>query len=1119
MVLPVIAALLASVLQQNHSHSGRLLAATDQGGIGTACTYTNHGAVATVTDDRGKVTTNIYDEATGWLKAVRYPDGKGVVYTYDLNGNIATATYASAVSSTGEISTDQYEWGPGLRPQTYTYRYDEGNRVIQEWDPLNHLTTREYDTAGRLYKVTDPDGRSITTSYDGAGRTDSTVADPGRLVTKYAYDPKGPLASVRYPDGRTVAYTYDDLGRKKKETRTGEGTTIFKYDERHDLKFATDALKNVAEYFYDDAHRLVQTTLPGGRTSARNYDRAGFLKRMRDQKGQEFAFTNRDNGQRGKLWMGEENGGGLLGTWSYEGNTPTSDGALSWGLDDAGRVASCGWAAYAYGNPLGLLTRTSYGGVNLDYGYDDAGRMASITDGTNSLTYTERTPGGLPKAAQYGNGITRTWGYDANWNLNKLAYKKDTETLAEFSVLNDAYGRRRALDIVPTNEHFVYDYDAASRLKQELRTLDGVPTNTEYKYDAVGNRTEKHINGDLQEKYVYSDRYQLSEIQDALGLKRVGFEYDLNGNTKKKQVFAGGGAGVASRSAGAGSRALPGGPLESEITYEWDELNRLTTATRTVGAPTEATFTYAGTMGWQMTSQTVNGETRNFNWGYGGELLCETIPNVGARTYVNAGVDQVLWSKDNGGAKFWLNGANGSVFGITDSVGSVTERQRFDAFGNTQATDPGGAPAPSPSGNRLGFQGRTNIGELGIQYFRNRFYDPQIGRFLSRDPLGLVDGPAVYSAFGGNPVGNVDPMGTEWVWNAAINDYEWIARPGEFGYGSGPMGQFLAWWKRPAKPGQAPAASAGGGNAATSLIWLNRNPGHAAGIALGTLGNIAVETKNLFYNGIFSVATLMGTGERADLGQTQAFFTAGNTSQALTAIERQRASGVSEASIRWGVFSETAAAPYFSGRRMVGAFYSGNPQGAVEQGTIFALTAAPAATLPFAKGSPAVAFVRRAGSAFVEEIRAAGQAMTREGVPGVSMTAVGDQGVFGFFEGDVVHPNLAPYAGAEARGILDIVGYDVSLESTFSGNVAVDLLKSPRPGMNLVTLSHVEAQAAAILRLTNIQEAVLYINRRPCSPVGGQGCMQLLPKMLPKGKQLRVIGPDFDETFVGTGPQ
>ena len=65
---------------------------------------------------------------------------------------------------------------------------------------------------------------------------------------------------------------------------------------------------------------------------------------------------------------------------------------------------------------------------------------------------------------------------------------------------------------------------------------------------------------------------------------------------------------------------------------------------------------------------------------------------------------------------------NGSVYGLTDSAGSVIERQRFSAFGSTELLTPNSEPR-TPNwivGNRLGFQGRSHFSELGLQYLRAR---------------------------------------------------------------------------------------------------------------------------------------------------------------------------------------------------------------------------------------------------------------------------------------------------------------------------------------------------------------------------------------------------------------
>jgi RHS repeat-associated protein len=63
--------------------------------------------------------------------------------------------------------------------------------------------------------------------------------------------------------------------------------------------------------------------------------------------------------------------------------------------------------------------------------------------------------------------------------------------------------------------------------------------------------------------------------------------------------------------------------------------------------------------------------------------------------------------------------------------------------------------------NPFGYHGRQHDFETGLIYFRNRYYDPEIGRFISADPLGYVDGPSQYAFAMNDPVNYGDPLGLE----------------------------------------------------------------------------------------------------------------------------------------------------------------------------------------------------------------------------------------------------------------------------------------------------------------------------------------------------------------------
>jgi hypothetical protein len=146
----------------------------------------------------------------------------------------------------------------------------------------------------------------------------------------------------------------------------------------------------------------------------------------------------------------------------------------------AGRVATVSGAGgvtvnYQYEHPLGLLTGKGYNGIGLSYSYDDAGRIRGVSDGTRSLEYTSRTPGGLPLQAQYRTGaenpLTAAWTYDALWNVAVMQYARGAEVLDAIQAAHDRCGHRTSLAVAPTGESFSYGYDAAWRLTSEVRTL------------------------------------------------------------------------------------------------------------------------------------------------------------------------------------------------------------------------------------------------------------------------------------------------------------------------------------------------------------------------------------------------------------------------------------------------------------------------------------------------------------------------------------------------------------------------------------------------------------------------------------------------------------------------
>jgi RHS repeat-associated protein len=102
---------------------------------------------------------------------------------------------------------------------------------------------------------------------------------------------------------------------------------------------------------------------------------------------------------------------------------------------------------------------------------------------------------------------------------------------------------------------------------------------------------------------------------------------------------------------------------------------------------------------------------------------------------------------------FYCQQANYNVVAVTSDAGVIVDRINYDPYGEATLAV-GGA-----TGNPYLFQGRRWDSDTGLYYFRNRDYDPELGRFAQRDTLGYVDGMSLYQYASGNPVVRTDPMG------------------------------------------------------------------------------------------------------------------------------------------------------------------------------------------------------------------------------------------------------------------------------------------------------------------------------------------------------------------------
>jgi RHS repeat-associated protein len=125
---------------------------------------------------------------------------------------------------------------------------------------------------------------------------------------------------------------------------------------------------------------------------------------------------------------------------------------------------------------------------------------------------------------------------------------------------------------------------------------------------------------------------------------------------------------------------------------------------------------------------------------------------------------------------------------VTDGTKTVVERYRYDAYGVRTVADANGTPLDqnvSNNGMRYGYTGRPFDSVTGLGYYRARWYHPSLGRFISRDPAGYIDGGNLYQYTRGNPIWYIDPSGLgSQVWDGMFND-TFASRVVESGYAIG----------------------------------------------------------------------------------------------------------------------------------------------------------------------------------------------------------------------------------------------------------------------------------------------------------------------------------------------
>ena len=741
------------VKQFEYDANGRLVAEVDGSGMRTTRAYDQRGQVVAISFPGGGTAETKYD-ALGRIQSSSDLQGQGSAYIYDALGRIAET-----------ISLDTTPNDPNDNPRLRT-EYDANGQVIAEIDEFENRTEFSYDAAGRLTRTRDPLGGVTTYTYDADGHRTSETDALGR-TTRFVHDELGREVQTIFADGSFTRTIYND-GRGQHQVQAGDvaetvdedgNITKYLHDLAGRLAKVTDAAGGVTEYRYNELGQLIaqrnavgQETryeynlngfrtaiiLPLGQRSSRSYDASGQVTSQTDFNGQQIRFAYDPSGKMTSKTLPDSR------VISYTYNAKK----LRQSVAD-----SRGTTSYAYNSLNQLTSVVQPDGQSISYEYDKAGRQIGIitSGGRSTTTYDAlgrraTTVGPDGKITRYTydavsnlirtdlpNGMVETRQYDLRNRLLAIETKNSTGPVSSLRYTLSKSGKRITSTDDVLGTLTTYSYDSVGRLIGETTAKSStILRQITYKYDAVGNRLERNDSLEGITSYTYDSNGRL--ISSSLNGKVTQFTYDANGNELTRVRGA-----------------------SDTVTSRWDAENRLI-STEIVSGPTVQHFSYEYDADGNRVKLDRDGVISQFLIDSQSDLpqvVLEYSPG-GTTSVIYVRGERLVGEIRGGNSTYYVLDGLGSTVAMADNTGAVVRNLTYDGFGRVLSGIPG-------STNFFGFAGEQTDLPLGWSYLRARYYDADLGRFVSRDPFeGFATDPQSQEKYlyaHGDPVNNVDPTG------------------------------------------------------------------------------------------------------------------------------------------------------------------------------------------------------------------------------------------------------------------------------------------------------------------------------------------------------------------------
>ena len=809
--------------------------------------------------------------------------------------------------------------------------------VITSYDPLGrpvsiqqpghaHAETMVYEPGkNRLASTADATGAVTQFSYvpqeqPGAGKVQSITAADGAVTTSQ-YDLLGRV--LRVSGGRTypVAYGFDAYGQLETITtwqnyagNQGQAVTRMAYEASTGLLLSrTDAANRVTTYTYDNARRLLTRTGARGISASYGYDPV-----TADFASVDFndATPSRDFGydRLGRM-LTATTANVARSTFSYHPVTLllqtetiehdlNGDGTMDFERSlTASRDSLLRTESYSLGNGVPLDTSASFEYETV------AGRVKSITTHTSqafTYGYDSARPSLVSSLTGPLHRVVNTWETDRN-----VLDVKSNQTLAGavISALDytvNEVGQRTAVQTngsafsAPNAAGWSWEYDALGQLSKATHATTSTH-HQGYVYDDIGNRKEATTGPPASPATTTAYAANLLNQYSSISQEPAPLvpQHDLDGN-----LLSGAAGSAAGKS------------------FEWDATNRLSTIKnandaelvryaydhlgrkiRRIEAGSSRLFLYQG---WHCIAEysVASGSAsliKTYTWGQ----------DASGGAFGAGGAGGLLAQIVSGSSSYPLYDGSGNVTEYLDTTGTVAAHLEYDGFGKVIYST-GNTTAYAYQFSTKPVDTATGWLDYGF-----RWYDPETGRWPSRDPIAEAGGLNLYAFVSNNGINAVDVLGleegkccaggkpatTDTVGRTCCEeDFDWVCNggktkccsgggqeedepPGGTGGGGGGMigaGFLLAQ----VNGGNSCSLGGGGGEAPSAPIrgWANQLHFQMHGTEIDIIKNSSVPTLDQIQTGLDVAGQVPVIGEPADLVNAGISYARGNYGQASLSI-------------------------------------------------------------------------------------------------------------------------------------------------------------------------------------------------------------------------------------------